>query len=281
MNAFGSCRLELKSVGLKSARRMNFRSKYHRSSTFTNSIAMSGLVGYDSSSDEEAPIKPRPNVAPPSEALNPAIAPTSEAQPNKDEVIHTPIAPRDEPTIGPLLGPAAKPNGTSAIDETGSPTPLADISERDAIRYLTQAPVPATSLPPSPPGSPDPAANERFRRFLELKTKGLHFNEDLAKKTTFRNPSLLSTMMSRAGIAEQSQFNTSLPLDLWNPTDFPEWAYKEGLLKSQQEIQGQNEAKKKMLSASGKRTIDFALESTSAASSRKSTPGQQSKRRRA
>jgi len=86
--------------------------------------------------------------------------------------------------------------------------------------------------------------------------------------------------MSKVGIDEKAQYNTSLPLDLWNPNDFPEWAYKEGLLKSQQELKSQSDANRKMLSATGKRTIEFTPESASAGSSRKSTPGQQSKRRR-
>ena len=239
---------------------------------------MSGLVSYDSSSDEDIAVEHAPQANSPSKAhkaLNRSPANTSDIQQTEDLFDPAPTASAGEGLIGPL------PNGTAVTDEEAlSPIALADMSRRDAIRHLTQATVPATSLPPSPPGSPEPTANERFRRFLELKTKGVHFNEDLAKKTSFRNPSLLSSMMSKVGIDEKAQYNTSLPLSLWDPTDLPEWAYKEGLLKSQQELQVQSDANKKMLSAAGKRTIEFAPETASGGSSRKSTPGQHSKRRR-
>lgn len=231
-------------------------------------------MGYGSSDDDdegekETAVDASPSL--PNTAIHDSLITTTSNETNEAS---------NGSAIGPLLGPAAQSNGAAAMNDVPSPVPLAELSERDAIRFLTQAPVPATSLPPSPPGSPDTAANERFRRFLELKEKGLHFNEDLAKKTSFRNPSLLSTMMARVGIDEQAQYNTSLPLELWNTGDFPEWSYKEGLLKSQKELQAQTELTKKTLSASGKRTIEFTSETASGELSRKSTPGQQGKRRR-
>jgi hypothetical protein len=245
---------------------------------------MSSLVGYESSSDEEITDQPTPEPMTSSkvrDALNGGPITTTDLQPSEEQVDSAPTASSDEGLIGPLLGPTAQPNGKIFTEEEAvSPVALSDMLERDAIRHLTQATVPATSLPPSPPGSPDPAANERFRRFLELKAKGVHFNEDLARKTTFRNPSLLSTMLSKVGIDEKAQYNTSLPLAVWDPTDFPDWAYKEGLLKSQQDLQGQSDANKRILSATGKRTIEFTSETASGGSSRKSTPGQHSKRRR-
>jgi hypothetical protein len=245
---------------------------------------MSGLVTYDSSSDEDATLEPASQTITPLKAhgsLNGAPTITGDVQLREEQPNSTGPASSGEGLLGPLLGPIAQPNGTDVTgQDASSPLALADMSERDAIRHLTQATVPATSLPPSPPGSPDPAANERFRRFLELKAKRVHFNEDLSGKKSFRNPSLLSAMMTKVGIDEKAQYNTSLPLDLWDPTDFPDWAYKEGLLKSQQELQAQSEANKKMLSATGKRTIEFAPETASGGSSRKSTPGQHSKRRR-
>ena len=244
---------------------------------------MSGLVGYDSSSDEDTAVGSAPQKVSPSkahDALNGEPIATSNVQLAEEQFDSAHAASSGEDLTGPLLGPAARPNGTAVTEEENvSPVALADMSERDAIRHLTQATVPTTALPPSPPGSPDPAANERFRRFLELKAKGVHFNEDLARKTGFRNPSLLSIMISKVGIDEKAQYNTSLPLDLWDPTDFPDWAYKEGLLKSQQELQGQSDANKKMLSATGKRTIEFTSETASGGSSRKSTPGQHKRRR--
>jgi hypothetical protein len=244
---------------------------------------MSGLVGYDSSSDDDAAVIPTPQTLPSSKAsdvLNGGATSTGDVGPSEGQSSPAPGASSSESIIGPMLGPADQPSGAAVADALSSPIALAEMSERDAIRHLTQPTFPATSLPPSPPGSPDPAANERFRRFLDLKAKGIHFNDDLARKSSFRNPSLLSAMMSKVGIDEKAQYNTSLPLDLWDPNDFPEWAYKEGLLKSQQDLQSQSDANRKMLSATSKRTIEFTPESASAGSSRKSTPGQQNKRRR-
>lgn len=244
---------------------------------------MSGLVGYDSSSDDDTAVIPTPQTLPSSKAsdvLNGGATATGDVGPSEEQPSSAPRASSSENIIGPMLGPVDQPSDAAVADALSSPIALADMSERDAIRHLTQPTFPASSLPPSPPGSPDPAANERFRRFLDLKSRGVHFNDDLARKSSFRNPSLLSTMMSKVGIDEKAQYNTSLPLDLWDPNDFPEWAYKEGLLKSQQELKSQSDANRKMLSATGKRTIEFTPESASAGSSRKSTPGQQSKRRK-
>jgi HCNGP-like protein len=245
---------------------------------------MSALVGYGSSSDEEeiavaVPAKGyQSDAAPTLTKAEPPAEPSDQTANSTQDKAEYSNAPR--PIVGPMQGPTAPTNGEML--DGGSQTPVLEhMSERDKIRYLMQAPIPMTSIPPSPPGSPDPAANARFARFLELKAKGVHFNEDLARKSNFLNPGLLSTMMARAGLDEEEQYNTSLPLDLWDPTSFPEWAYKEGLSKSQQEIRQKDEADKKVLSAAGKRTIEFAASGgNSGSSSRKSTPGYQNKRRR-
>ena len=160
---------------------------------------------------------------------------------------------------GPVLGPLAPTNGQSEDPELDNGAE--QMSERDAIRYLTQAPVPMTSMPPSPPGSPNPAANAKFARFQELKAKGVHFNQELASKPGFLNPGLLSTLMSRMGVEETDQYNTSLALDVWNPQQFPEWAYKEQLLESQKAVRERQDAEKKALSATGQRRIDFTTAS--------------------
>jgi HCNGP-like protein len=246
-----------------------------------NTTKMSALVSYKSSSDEEEAVKAISTASAPIEtATSPAkvLDETSTSQQIQVDSSRGDVS--DAPTIGPLLGPAAATNGDMLEEGSlvGAPEKM---SERDAIRYLTQAPVPMTSMPPSLPGSPDPAANARFTRFLELKAKGVHFNEDLGRKSSFLNSGLLATMMNRAGIDEEDQYNTSLPTDQWDPKKFPEWAYKEGLLRSQQEIREKDDEQKKALSATGKRTIDFApSRGNSGDSSRRSTPSYQKKRRR-
>jgi HCNGP-like protein len=245
---------------------------------------MSALVGYETSSDEEEVAPAVPKATPKLEApvASPHAAVTSRPSHHADsKASQSAVAEvaTDRSLLGPLLGPAAPISGGIMHAETPA-SASEKMSERDTIRHLTQASVPMTSIPSSPPGSPDPAANARFARFLELKARGVHFNEDLASKPSFLNPGLLPMMMGRAGIDEEDQHNSSLPIHLWNPKAFPLWAYKEKLLQSQQEIRGKDDAQKKASSAAGKRTIDFTPSGgNSGNSSRKSTPGYQKKRR--
>ena len=105
-----------------------------------------------------------------------------------------------------------------------------------AIRNLTLPTVPNLDIPPSPAGSPPPGMDKKFEHFLELKKQGVHFNEKLAKSSALKNPSLLQKLMVSAGVDEEDQYNTTLPVEIWNPKGFPPWAYKEELAKSQQEI---------------------------------------------
>lgn len=234
---------------------------------------MSALVDYGSSEDEDEDI----GVALPSRVTAPALN-------NGEDPLSAHGAQTEDAilTDAPVLGPGVPTNRFDAneMSENALDTEVQDMSERDRMRYLTQASHPMTSMPPSPPGSPDPAANVRFRRFLQLKAKGTHFNEDLAGKSTFRNPSLLASMMARAGLEESDQYASSLPLVFWDPSGFPEYVYKEQLLKSQQEIREKDEIAKKALAASGKRTIDFTSAGKSAHSSRDSTPSQATKRKK-
>ena len=149
---------------------------------------MSGLVGYDSSSDDDTAVIPTPQTLPSSKAsdvFNGGATATGDEGPSEEQPSSAPGASPSENIIGPMLGPVDQLGGAAVADALSPPIALADMSERDAIRHLTQPTFPATSLPPSPPGSPDPAANERFRRFLDLKSRGVHFNDDLARKSSF------------------------------------------------------------------------------------------------
>lgn len=175
---------------------------------------------------------------------------------------------------GLLIGPTIPENVHDRADgHTGLEGLSDDMSEQDLIRYVTQASHPMTAIPPSPPGSPNPQLEAKFKRFLELKKKGLHFNEDLAKKSSFRNPALFTTLMDRAGLERDVQYATSLPATVWDADSLPAFAYKEELLKSQTMIRDEETAKKKKQSASGKRTIVFTAADRSGKSSRTSTPG--------
>ena len=236
---------------------------------------MSGLVGYGSSSDEDEDLQQ-------TQAARGAGQPPAAAVAEPNEISHLTV-PAHYTDEGPMVGPVAQTDidAPSITDTSDGVDPdLQTMSERDAIRMLTQSTHPMTSIPPSPPGSPDPAANARFRRFLELKAKGIHFNEDLASKSSFRNPKLLSSMMARAGIDESEQYNTSLPKQLWDPTAFPPTAYKEELLKSQQMLREKDETRKKELSASGKRTIEFVPADRAGPGSQDSTPRSSGKLRK-
>lgn len=61
-------------------------------------------------------------------------------------------------------------------------------------------------------------------------------------------------MMDHAGINEQSQYNTTLSTELWDTSAFPQWGYKEDLLKAQQEVRQRMEEK----NSNGKRSaVEF------------------------
>jgi hypothetical protein len=232
-----------------------------------------GLVSYESSDeDDEVSAATRPTPIQVDGAKNLVHADES---PSKDENIAN-----AESASRTMVGPSMPDVAINDLGET-QPSPIPEqpqLSEREMIHYLTQATHPMTSIPPSPPGSPNPAIEAKFKRFFELKAKGIHFTEDLATKSSFNNPALLSTMLDRFGIEGMDQYKTSLPVDVWDPTAFPPEAFKEELLRSQQEIKAREDAEKKVLSASGKRTIEFTSGGTSGTSSRASTPGTSAKR---
>ena len=131
-------------------------------------------------------------------------------------------------------------------------------TSRALIQDLTLPPVPNLDIPPSPPGSPDAAANAKFEHFLSLKKQGVHFNTKLASSSSLKNPSLLMKMMEHAGVEEQWQYDTSLPTEVWSTSSLPSWAYKEELLRAQQALRREMEDKK----SAQRSTIDFVSESS-------------------
>jgi len=106
---------------------------------------------------------------------------------------------------------------------------------------LTMPPVPVFDIPDSPPGSPDPTMEQKFGQFAKLKAQGHHFNERLGKSAAIKNPNLFNKLMSSFGI-EGEQYATSLSKDVWDPDQFPEWAYKQELLRAQTVAHGQLKA---------------------------------------
>lgn len=250
-------------------------------------LKMNGLVDYGSSSEDEDEdgLQPFPGTTKHSSPANtrdgsrPAInGKPADVEDTSKEPFTTISA---DVTSAPMLGPA-RPAEFASIDnyEEDRIQELPPMPERDLLRYLTQPKIPMTSLPLAPSQTPDPAVTAKFKRFLELKLRGVHFNEDLANKASFKNPSLFATLLERAELRSQAQYSTTLPSHVFSHSMFPEWAFKEGLLKSQQAISAELEAAKKSKSSSGKRTIEFAPASRVEAVSQESSPSNPSKRKR-
>ncbi|CAI7579913.1 unnamed protein product [Penicillium bialowiezense] len=250
---------------------------------------MLDLAGYDSSDDEVEHQAPSPSLQTqdkeaPGPTLQPDQSEGDQSAGNANIEIHIPrngalmpstVQPANEKpnertaaaTAAPLAAPAGPVLGPASIDMAPLPedkgVPNGRVSPFSASRALVQdltlPPVPNLEIPPSPPGSPNPAANAKFEHFLALKKQGVHFNSKLASSTSLKNPSLLANMMAHAGITEKSQYDTSLPADVWSTSNLPAWGFKGELLRSQHELRRKMEAQK----TSGQRTsVDFVSGST-------------------
>ncbi|KAL1965602.1 hypothetical protein VTN77DRAFT_5279 [Rasamsonia byssochlamydoides] len=225
---------------------------------------MLGLGAYESSSEDEA----KGRVSPPT-----STSVNDQQQGNLKRDVHSQGPsdvkkenPPSETTVvdpsGPLLGPL-QPQDTSTPPDShlvsGQSSPYS--ASRALIHDLTLPPVPDLDIPPSPPGSPDPAASTKFSHFLSLKKQGVHFNEKLSASSSLKNPSLLLKLRQHAGINDAEQYATSLPLDIWDVSSLPDWGYKEELVKTQQATRQRLEEK---MRASGQReSIEFVPSGTS------------------
>lgn len=156
-------------------------------------------------------------------------------------------------------------------DEDLAVPPLSPYSaNRALLRDLTLPTLPNYDIPSSPPGSPLQSTNAKFKHFLELKKQGVHFNDKLANSSALKNPGLMQKLMDFSDIDEAGQYATTLPKALWNPDDFPAYAFKEELAKSQQRILKKKEDEK---SRGQRDTLDFVpATSTLEPVSRSGTP---------
>ncbi|OOF96955.1 hypothetical protein ASPCADRAFT_44688 [Aspergillus carbonarius ITEM 5010] len=200
---------------------------------------MLGLGAYDSSSDDEVESKSPSIQQKKGDSQDPQPLKVIEDTGTVDENTlprKIPVTESDRPVLGP----------THEQDPHHHPTePTQTFStNRTLIHDLTLPPIPNLDIPPSPPGSPNPAANAKFAHFLSLKKQGMHFNDKLAGSTSLKNPSLLKKMMDHAGIDDQAQYHASLPPEAWNANDLPSWGFKEELLKAQREIHHKAEERK-------------------------------------
>lgn len=239
-----------------------------------------GLVAYGSSDDEDEAHET-------SDALPTAPDVLGSATTNSLNGDHqlSPASRQPAAEQGPVVGPQRPSDSNGIADETEDQeldlSALSSMSDHEVVRFLTQPTHPVSALPDSPPGSPDTFSNAKFERFLELKKKGVHFNQDLASKTSFKNPNLLSTLMERAGITGESQYRNSLPSSVFDLANFPAYAFKAELLRSQQTIDDAIKATKKSQSAAGKRTIDFTSAGLEGEATHQTTTEPHSKRKRA
>ncbi|KAJ5309135.1 hypothetical protein PENANT_c014G06232 [Penicillium antarcticum] len=218
---------------------------------------MLGLGAYESSSENEVeldgPSQPQHTKEPPDTAARTDQGPIESQY--EEQVSNVSTNATNLVPDGPVLGPESidqAPNLGSAHITTGRSSPF--LASRTLIQDLTLPPVPNLDIPPSPPGSPDAAANAKFEHFLTLKKRGVHFNSKLAGSSSLKNPSLMMKMMNHVGINEQSQHDTSLPVDLWDASSLPRWGFKEEILSTQQAFRQKMEEKK----SSGQRSsVDF------------------------
>ena len=163
--------------------------------------------------------------------------------------------------VGPMVGPQL-----DLDDENLDSNPLSPYSTtRSLIRDLTLPPIPNLDIPPSPPGSPPSGVERKLTSFLELKKQGIHFNENLAKSSASRNPNLLEKLMAFAGLDESEQHSTTLPTELWDPTGFPSWAYRDELGKAREEAERLREEQR---ARAPREFVDFVPSSSSGPSGR-------------
>lgn len=219
---------------------------------------MLGLGAYESSSEDEVDEKrtssPKRELEHDSGATSKPVADTAQVTPD----VPQPVISTESNPPGPVLGPShqeAQPSNPRSMHGQASPYS----ASRNLVHDLTLPPVPCLDIPPSPPGSPSPAANAKFAHFLALKKQEVHFNEKLAGSSSLKNPSLLKKLMEHAGLSEEMQYHTALSRELWDMDGLPAWGFKEELLKAQKEMRDNLEEQR----LQGQRdTIDFVAATT-------------------
>lgn len=83
--------------------------------------------------------------------------------------------------------------------------------------------------------------------------------------------------MAFVDVEGASQYETTLPADLWDPAAFPDWSYRNKLRKSRETIVKEREAEK----ASGSRTtVDFVPSSSATPSGGGTASAGRSERRK-
>ncbi|KAI1093654.1 HCNGP-like protein-domain-containing protein [Rostrohypoxylon terebratum] len=209
---------------------------------------MSGLVSYESSDEEEVEQQlelkslkqTQDNTGDTNEKSKP-LTPQPEVTPQTlDEEPAAIIGPQIGPAPAPAAGPSFPPLEEAPLEDDGPGLPPGSpyTATRALLRDLTLPPIPNTDIPPSPPGSPPPATSAKIERFLELKKQGVHFNSKVAQNPSLRNPALTEKLLAFVDLGGAAdQYQTTLPPEIWDPTAFPRYAYKEQLKQSQAEVE--------------------------------------------
>ncbi|TQS32157.1 hypothetical protein Golomagni_07536 [Golovinomyces magnicellulatus] len=153
--------------------------------------------------------------------------------------------------MGPSLPPMDEPEEIDASAATPS-SPYS--TNRALIQDLTLPSVPDFDIPPSPPGSPSPATNKKFQQFIDLKKKGTHFNAKLESSTATRNPALMDKLLGFVDVTDTNQYQTTLSPGLWDPTAFPDWAYRNRLRRATDKVAKEREAER---SSGSRNTVEF------------------------
>ncbi|KAH7364258.1 HCNGP-like protein-domain-containing protein [Rhexocercosporidium sp. MPI-PUGE-AT-0058] len=221
---------------------------------------MAGLVSYASSDEEdhmEVDVSRLNADRPSSPSRKHTNGHKSGAQQN-GTTVGSALPESEAPIVGPILAPSADLVGAGLPEEDEGEQTMAPQSPYSAtralLRDLTLPSLPNYDIPPAPPGSPLESTNAKFKHFLDLKKKGVHFNDKLANSSALMNPSLMQKLMDFSDIDEAGQYATTLPKELWNPDGFPSYAFKEELARSQQKILKKKEDEK---SRGQRESLDF------------------------
>ncbi|EFZ00299.1 HCNGP-like protein [Metarhizium robertsii ARSEF 23] len=200
--------------------------------------------------------KPASSQQQPSHSLNLLEHPSqpSSTQPEPSQSSSTQPQPQNTNPVtfdSPLPPPESNPPDLPEPPETSAPS-SPYTTTRSLIHDLTLPSVPNLDIPPSPPGSPPPQTSSKFQQFLTLKRQGTHFNSKLEQSAALRNPSLTDKLLSFVDLSGPAQYETTLPLELYDPSGFPEWSYRDKLRRAREDVVKAREEK-----AGGRSSIEF------------------------
>ncbi|CCU76787.1 hypothetical protein BGHDH14_bgh04028 [Blumeria hordei DH14] len=207
---------------------------------------MSALVNYSSSEEENEEDKMQKTWLK-NEAKTLSKIDDKGSSITENIVANFPITDRSRNSItkcldvnAPLLGPHLEPNtivGSISFESDPDLIQLSPHSKGRAIlRNLTMPTSPNYEIPSSPTTPPNKEINLKFNRLLELKVRGIHFNEKLESSTALKNPTCMQNLMDLANMDETDQYLTTLPKSYWNPKAFPDHAYADNLENSRRKI---------------------------------------------